>query len=393
MSLSRLLPGSGLVLLGLAACEGLIGADFGRDRGTDAAAPPEDGPAAQDASCASECGAGPDASSGALLYDDVQKKLEAKRSAGPTIKQGSKGYCTPRYFVWHEADGTVHSWAPSTRTRIDYGFKAGLYERPHFASDSLMAVGPNPASIDIYRTDLANSPVASIPPAFRFFAASDGIIRVDLEREDGGVGFRGATVRRWNAASGVTEDLTAVLPAVQPPSSFVNDILVIPGGSTIPYALWLVDVVKRTTASVTFEGGALQQTERGAGGLVVAYTRSGGSGAVRVYKNDQDGAGSRFELGDEVAKLPPYFVDPPSLEHTYVSRVATWGPKVIYSGVHGIWSYDLATGALAPVQLVAGKQVAVPDLMCVVRDANVLVYRMAGDTTGQVWAVPLNSLY
>lgn len=337
---------------------------------------------------------GTDAPKGPLYYDDVQKALEAKRFPGPSTVQGSKGYCTPKYFVWRESDGTIHSWAAKTQARLDYTWKAGG-TRPYFVpADTFIAVDvlPGYTAIDVYRTDVANTLVTSIPYAFNFVTASDGVIRLDQSINNVDIG--GTKVRRWNAGANTTEDITTVLPTREPPSSFVNDTLVIPGGVTIPFALWLVDVVKKTTTSVTFNGGiVLQQTEQAAGGLVVSYVRNGTSGAaLRVYKNDLDDAASRFELGDEVENRAGYFVDAPNLEHEFLTRVATWKQKIFYASAYGIWSYDLVSGALAPVQLVSNKKTAVPDVMCVLRDENVLVYRMSGDTLGQLWAVPLNSL-
>jgi hypothetical protein len=338
--------------------------------------------------------AGTDAPKGPLLYDEVQAKLEAKRSPGPTTAQGSKGYCTPKYFVWKDSDGTLHSWAGTTQARIDYGFKA-VGTRPYFVpADNFIAVDiPSYAQQDVYRTDKTNSLVTSLPYSFNFVSANDGVILLD--QKIGGTDVGGTKVRRWNALSGTTEDITGVLPTREPPSSFVNDTVVIPGSVTVPYALYLVDVVKKTTGSVTFDGGiALQQTEQFAGGLAVAYVRNGSAGsALRIYKGDKDDAASRFELGDEVANRAAYFSDSPGpLEHKFLTRVTTWGQKVLYASAYGIWSYDLPTGAMVPVQLVANKKSAVPDVMCVLRDAGLLVYRMSSDTLGQIWAVPLTGV-
>ena len=329
---------------------------------------------------------------GPLDYDDVQGALQAKRFPGPTTTQGSKGYCTSKYFVWRETDGTIHSWAAKTQARLDYTWKAAGQRSYFVPADSYIAVDVLPAyaNLDVYRTDTANTLVTSIPYAFDFVSANDGVIRLD--QSIGGTDLGGTKVRRWNAASNTTEDLTAVLPTREPPSSFVNEVLVIPGGITIPYPLYLVDVAKKTTGSVTFNGGiALQQTEEGAGGdLIVAYVRNGASGAaLRVYKKNQDDAASRFELGDELDNRADYFTDAPKLEHKFLTRVATWKQKVLYGSAYGIWSYDLVSGALAPVQLVSGKTAAVPDVMCILKDSNTLVYRMNGDAVGQIWAVPL----
>lgn len=336
--------------------------------------------------------AGSDGPKGPLDYDDVQAALQAKRFPGPTTAQGSKGYCTSKYFVWRETDGTIHSWAAKTQARLDYTWKAAGQRSYFVPADSFIAVDVLPAyaQLDVYRTDAANTLVTSIPYANNFVSANDGVIRLD--QSIGGTDLGGTKVRRWNASGNTTEDLTAVLPTREPPSSFVNDVLVIPGGITIPHPLYLVDVVKKTTGSVTFDGGiALQQTEESAAGdLIVSYVRNGSSGAaLRVYKKNQNDATSRFELGDELDNRADYFTDAPKLEHKFLTRIATWKQKVLYGSAYGIWSYDLVSGALAPVQLVSGKTAAVPDVMCILKDSNTLVYRMNGDTVGQVWAVSL----
>jgi hypothetical protein len=368
--------------------------------------PPEAGASASDAAGDLDGGGGADgqasgdatkdAPSGPKLYDDVQAALEAKRFPGPTTAQGSKGYCTSKSLVWRESDGTLHSWAGKTQAKIDYGFKAGG-TRPYFVpSDSFIAVDvlPGNTGIDVYRTDMASTKVTSLAYAFNFVAANDGIIRLDQVVNGTDVG--GTKVRRWNSATMATEDvIPTVLSTREPPSSFGNDLLVIPGGITIPFPLLLVDVVKKTTGSVTFDGAlTLSQTEQFASGLAVAYVRNGASGAaLRIYKDDHDDAASRFELGDELANRAAYFADSPNpLEHKFLAHVTTWNQKVLYASAYGIWSYDMVTGSLAPVQLVAAKKTAVPDIMCVLRDENLLVYRMTNDVVGQVWAVPLGGV-
>lgn len=329
---------------------------------------------------------------GPLLYDAVQAKLEAKRFPGPTTAQGSNGYCTSRYFVWKDSDGTLHSWAAQTQARIDYGFKAQT--RSYFVpADNFIAVdSPGFTGLDVYQTSAPLSAVTTLPYAFNFVSANGGVIRLDQRINNVDIG--GTKVRRWNAATGMTEDISAVLTGVQqPPSSFVNDAVVIPASVTIPFALYIVDVAQKTTTSVTFDGAiGLQQTEQAAPGLVVAYSRSGGVSGLRLYKGDHDDASSRFEIGDDVANRGPYFQDGPADEHKFVARITTWGQKVLYSSALGVWSYDVPTGAIAPVALAAGKKVGVPDVMCVVRDAGLLMYRLPGDTLGQVWAVPLASV-
>lgn len=387
--------GCAISLAAFAGCGDLriaSGTDGGALPSDDASTPGDGDP--DGGSTNRDAAGGTDGAKGPLLYDDVQAQLETKRFPGPTTAQGSKGYCTPKYFVWRESDGTLHSWAGKTQARIDYGYKA-QGTRPYFVpADVFIATDilPGYTGIDVHRTDTANSLVTSIPYSHNFVSATDGVIRLDQVINNVDIG--GTKVRRWNAGTANTEDITTVLSTREPPSSFENDVLVIPGGVTIPFPLYLVDVVKKTTGSVIFDGAlVLQQTEQFAGGLAVSYVRSGTSGAaLRVYKGDHDDAANRFELGDELANRGPYFSDSPSpLEHKFLSRITTWNQKILYGSAYGIWSYDLVTGALAPVQLVSGKKTAVPDVLCVLRDENLLVYRM-GDTVGQVWAVPLPSV-
>lgn len=397
MRRSILAPAVGLVVVAAAAaCSDLRLADLPADAGV---APGDEGgsldPEAGGGSDGQAKDAGTDSPSGPKLYADVQAALEAKRFPGPVTAQGSKGYCTGKSFVWRESDGTLHSWAGKTQVKIDYAFKA-QGTRPYFVpSDSFIAVDvlPGYTGIDVFRTDMANTAVTSLAYAFNFVSANDGIIRLDQVVNGTDVG--GTKVRRWNSTTTATEEITMVLPTREPPSSFVNDMLVIPGGVIIPYSLLLVDVAKKTTGSVTFDGAlTLSQTEQFASGLAVAYVRNGAAGAaLRIYKGDHDDAASRFELGDEVANRGPYFADSPNpLEHKFLTRITTWNQKVLYASAYGIWSYDMPSGALEPVQLVAGKATAVPDIMCVLRDENLLVYRMTNDTVGQVWAVPLGGV-
>jgi hypothetical protein len=353
---------------------------------------PSGGPG-QEGGPAADGGSGTDGATGPLFYDAVQAKLEAKRFPGPTTAQGSNGYCTSKYFVWKESDGTLHSWAAQTQGRLDYAFK--VQTRPYFVpADTFIAVDtPSFTNIAVYHTNAANDLVtSSIPYSFNFVAANDGVILLD--QKIGTTDLMGTKVRRWNAGTGLIEDISAVLTGVkQPPSSFVNDAVVIPASVTIPFALYIVDVLQKTTTSVTFDGAlGLQQTEQSAPGLVVAYPRSGGVSAIRLYKGDHDDAVSRFEIGDDVANRGPYFQDGPPGEHKFIARITTWGQKVLYSSAFGIWSYDVPSGAIAPVQLAANKKVGVPDVMCVVKDAGLLMYRLPGDTLGQVWAVPLASV-
>ena len=334
-----------------------------------------------------------DAPKGPQYYDDVQKTLEAKRFPGPLTAQGSKGACTKKYFVWRENDGTLHSWAGKTQAKIDYTFKSeGL--RPYFVpADALIGVDvmPGYTGIGVYDTTAAGSLIDTLPYAFNFVSANDGIIRLDQIVDSVDVG--GTKVRRWVRTTKNIEDISAVIPTREPPSSFVNDMLVIPGSVTIPHPLYLVDVVKKTTTSVTFDGAvAMHQTERFTDGLVVGYARNGGGSALRVYKDLKNDAASRFELGDELANRANYFVDGPQLEHNYFARVSTWNRKVLYASSYGIWAYDFVTSSFAPVQLAPNKTVGVPDVMCVLADEKLLVYRMSNDSTGQVWAVPLESV-
>ena len=107
---------------------------------------------------------------------------------------------------------------------------------------------------------------------------------------------------------------------------------------------------------------------------------------------NDDAAASRYEVGDDLTNRPPLFSDSPASEHTFVNRIAMHGRVLLYGSAFGIFAYSFATGALAPIQLGPSKTVFVPDVMCVVRDRSLLVYRVSGDKLGQVWTVPLASV-
>ena len=114
-----------------------------------------------------------------------------------------------------------------------------------------------------------------------------------------------------------------------------------------------------------------------------------------VHQGNLDTAASRVELDQDIDALPPYFDDPPTTgqEHAFRPTIATWRKKILFATDYGIWSYDLATKALAPVQLNANKLSGGPNLMCVMRDAGLLVYRMNNDLDNQIWAVPLSATF
>jgi hypothetical protein len=77
----------------------------------------------------------------------------------------------------------------------------------------------------------------------------------------------------------------------------------------------------------------------------------------------------------------------------FIARVATYGNDVVvYGGSLGIFAYDLAKSSLVALQLSSDKQGFFADLMCVISDAGLLVYRMLGDPVGQIWTMKLPGL-
>ena len=358
----------------------------GYDGGTDPTQPPADGGGTQG-----------DATSPPLerpYYADVQAVLAAKRFAGPTTGAFARGHCTPSYFVWTNSDKSVHSWRATTKARIDYGFTDNGYHSYLFPSDFFFTVERPFVFLDVYRVDVPNTLASSIPYSENFVSASDGVILLDQKIDS--VDLGGTKVRRWNASSMLTEDITGVLATHEPPSSFVNDTLVIPGAKDAPYPFYIVDVVKKTSRTVTYGNGNLVlQTEPSEGGLLVAYVAGSAGSALRLYKDNVDNAASRLELGQDIDALPPQFEDPPTTgqEHDFRPMIATWGKKILFASDYGIWSYDRASKVLAPVQLNAGKVPGPPAMMCVIRDAGLLVYRMNNDVDNQVWAVPLSATF
>lgn len=323
-------------------------------------------------------------------YDDVQATLASKRFAGPTTGMSAHAECTPSYLVWEDFDKTLHSWRGTTKARLDYGFTGSTHHEDLFASDAFITIDRPFVFLDVYKTDAPNMLVASIPYSASYTNASNGVILLDQKIDDVDIG--GTKVRRWNAGSMTTEDITGVLPTREPASSMSGDTLVIPGAKFPPYSLFIVDVAKKTSTSVTFSNGtSILQTEPTPDGLLVAYKNGAPGAALRLYKGNSDVSTARIEIAPDILAVPPYFEDPPTdgQEHAIQAPIAIWGKKLLFTTQYGIWSYDLATKALQPVQLNAGKAPGPPRFMCVMRSAGLLVYGDRDSLTNQVWAVPL----
>ena len=377
-----------LVLSTGGACSALREDSTDAGTGADAATALSDANAIEDSSPPTKDSSVPDGST-AIGYDDTQRSLEAVRSPGPVTAQGSRGTCTDSSFAWRDMDGSIHSWSGTTRIRLDYPFKA---PRPagFFPSDVLMPVDDATFSeLSVYRTDGTAGKLAGLEYATYFVAANDGVLRLDQKIAN--VDQGGTKIRRWIRSSGITEDVTTVLPTRQPPSSYGLGELVVPGDGAIPFPLYIVDVVQKTVASLTFDGAlALRDTLPTSSGLLVSYARTGPTSALRLYKGNRDT--NRVEVGDELANRPRLFSDTSPDEHKFLSRVATYGNWVIYDSSIGIFAFDLEKGRLVPVQLGEGKKAFLVDVLCVMSTAKLLAYRKAGDVIGQIWTVPLGSI-
>ncbi len=322
-------------------------------------------------------------------YDAAQAQLEKLRFPGPLTAQNSKAFCASKRLFWRDGDGKTHGWEGATQTQTDYTFV--MPNRPYvFPADTYLTVD-NPAftSLDVYRTDVPGTLKAAIDYGYGFVSADDGTIRIDQRVNN--VDLNGTKVRKWNAATGLTEDVSTVLSTKQPAQGWAENKVVLPANVNAPYAVYIVDTVAKTTSSVTFDGGTtVRQYVPTKAGLLISYARTGPVSALRLYKNDDDA--QRVEIGDEVANRGPIFEDGPLNEHSLLSRIATYRSWVIYDSAFGIFAYDIASGALTALQLGKDKKVFLTDTMCVLADANLLVYRLNGDATGQIWALPLSAL-
>lgn len=323
-------------------------------------------------------------------YDDAQKKLAAFRKPGPVSTQGSTVTCADNTLGIRDSDGTIHTWSATTSTLTNYTFKAPRMST-FTPSDALVPVdSPSYTELSVYRTGQAALPkLAGLPYAFNFIGAPDGVIRLDQRIDN--VSLQGTKVRKWTEATGATTDISDVLPTQQPPSSYGLGKVVIPGSTTIPYALYVVDVDLQTVASVTFDGSiGMRQSAPSRAGLLVSYARSGPTSALRLYKNYQNG--SRVEVGDEIANLPQLFPEVNNLEHKFLVRVAPYGSWIFYDSAYGVWAYEIDRGTLVPVQLGPNKESLLVDTLCVMPGAKLLAYRDLRDTIGQIWLVPIDKV-
>lgn len=323
-------------------------------------------------------------------YDDAQAKLAAFRKPGPVSTQGSTVTCSDNTLGIRDSDGTIHTWSATTSTLTNYTVKAPRMST-FTPSDTLVPVdSPTYTELSVYRTGQAALPkLAALPYAFNFIGAADGVIRLDQRIDN--VALAGTKVRKWTESTGLTTDITDVLPTQQPPSSYGLGKVVIPGSTTIPYALYVVDVAAETVTSVTFDGSiGMRQSAPSRVGLLVSYARSGPTSALRLYRDYQNQ--NRVEVGDEIANLPQLFPEVNNLEHKFQVRVAPYGKWVFYDSAYGVWAYELDRGTLVPVQLGANKKAMLVDTLCVVPAAKLLAYREIGDPIGQVWLVPTDKV-
>ncbi len=310
--------------------------------------------------------------------------LEKKRYPGPLTAQGSRGVCTDSRFVWRDSDGTLHAWTAATQARLDYAWKAPVGPS-FFPGDAYISVPkPDYSGLDVYDPTAASGLLGSLPYKSSSAGASDGVV---LGAQTSG----GTKVQHWAAATGVTDDVSSLLSTSQPPSSFGENELVIPAGVNSPYPLYIVNVVQKTTTSVTFDGFiAMYDTLSTPLGLVVSYARSGPVPNIRLYQGNQDA--SRVEIGDELANTPSLFADSPANEHKFLAHITRDGKHLIYASAFGIFAYGMDHGTLTALQLGPNKTVFVPDVLCVIPSARLLMFRVQGDAVGQVWALPLAGL-
>lgn len=323
-------------------------------------------------------------------YDDARAKLAAFRKTGPVTTQGSTVTCSDNTLGIRDSDGTIHTWSATTSTLTNYTFKAPRMST-FTPSDTLVPVdSPSYSELSVYRTGQPTQPkLAGLPYAFNFIGAPDGVIRLDQRIDN--VSLEGTKVRKWTEATGATTDISDVLPTQQPPSSYGLGKVVIPGSTTIPYPLYVVDVVAKEVTSVTFDGSiGLRQSAPSRAGLLVSYARSGPTSALRLYRNYQNG--NRVEVGDEIANLPQLFPEVNNLEHKFQVRIAPYGNWVFYDSAYGVWAYELDRGTLVPVQLGADKKAMLVDTLCVMSGAKLLAYREIGDVNGQIWLVPTDKV-
>ena len=90
--------------------------------------------------------------------------------------------------------------------------------------------------------------------------------------------------------------------------------------------------------------------------------------------------------------MPGLFADSPANEHRFVAHITRDGNNLIYASAFGIFAYGIEHGTLSALSLGPNKTVYVPDVLCVIPSARLLMFRVQGDAVGQVWALPLTGL-
>lgn len=314
-------------------------------------------------------------------YEEAKAALAARRFAGPRVPKGAVAACSANRLSWRETDGTVHSWSAKTRASRVHAFREPSAPPLFAPSDDLVAVR-GPVGVEVFRTEPSDARVASLGAAEAWMATDGAVLTLDPPSA-------GTTrARVWRTSTQRQDELPFSLDTSAAPIGAGSGALVVPSGRSAPLRLFVVDPSGRPPASHAFTGGTVEAALPTQPGLLVAYARSDGSALVRYPGDGEDG---RVEIGDAVAALGTYFDDSPDAksEHGFARGFAQFGRTVVYGSPGGVWSYDLESGALAPVQLPEKRGLTPPDLLCVMSGAELLAYRSGDDTSGQVWVVPL----
>jgi hypothetical protein len=384
-------PGYGfaLVLASLVASSPLACSALKTDPGqTDASVDASDTPT-DDAEAALDGGSletsTPDAPTTPTTYDEAQAQLQVLRTPGPVTSQGSRVVCTDSYVAWRDSDGSVHTWSGRTTLRQDYRFKAPRLVGFAPSDMYIPADAPDYSTLDAYLTENGAKP-GSAAYATYHWATNDGIIRLD--QFVNGIDQNGTRVRFWDLDQGSTPtDIGGVLATRQPPLAYGLGKIVIPGGTTFPTPLYVVDIPTKTTDTLTFDAAiGIREVAVSELGVLVSYARTGPQSALRLYRKSN---GTRTEVGDEVAVRPGLFPDSPVDEHKLLNRIAAYEGWVLYDSAFGIFGFHLDRGLLVALQLGQGKKAFLVDSMCVMNKLGLLAYRLNGDATGQVFTVPL----
>lgn len=299
--------------------------------------------------------------------------------------------CSGSRVFWQDEAGRVASWSVRTRTLVRYATSMSTddYARP---SDAFVPLRPRPFGMApgaayAYRADAEDVRVAEVPWGDEVVATDDGVLFVGETRNAWSGAPTSTWVRLWRPGHAPVQ---------------VGDDLPAQSGRFLGFGAGKLVVASTDTAYVRGLDGKTSRFPLEASssprhavptaeGLFVMSARKDAAPDLRLYREYEAARGE--DIGDILRKMPALVDDAPAGEHDPDDGpIAAHAGHVLFTSSFGIFAYAAATGSLKALVL-HPRGAAGPSELCVMPGAATLAYRRLSDATGQIWTVPLDTLF